>query len=70
MKKNLYAAVGAIVLGFVSGYIISFLLTPLLWKLEAPLHLELAGHSGPEDWIIILFIMISGLLWFLILRRC
>jgi len=25
--------------------------TPLLWRLEPILHMELAGHSGPSDWI-------------------
>jgi hypothetical protein len=27
------------------------LLTPALWHLEPILHMELAGHSGPSDWI-------------------
>ncbi len=26
------------------------MLTPVLWKLEPVLHMELAGHSGPSDW--------------------
>jgi hypothetical protein len=28
------------------------LMTPLLWRLEPVLHRELAGHSGPSDWIL------------------
>jgi hypothetical protein len=27
------------------------LLTPVLWRLEPVLHVELAGHSGPADWV-------------------
>ena len=39
----------------VAGIVASFLLTPLLWSLEEPLGLELAGHSGPADWVILSF---------------
>jgi hypothetical protein len=38
--------------GFVAGIFLSFLSTPLLWKLEDIVHIELAGHSGPSDWIL------------------
>ena len=38
-------------IGLPFGWIVSMLLTPLLWKLEPILHVELAGHSGPSDWI-------------------
>ena len=41
----------ALVIGFPAGWIISMLLTPILWKLEPILHMELAGHSGPSDWV-------------------
>jgi hypothetical protein len=34
------------------------LLTPVLWKLEGPLGIELAGHSGPSDWV---FFVLQGL---------
>jgi hypothetical protein len=27
------------------------LLTPVLWRLEPALGMELAGHSGPSDWV-------------------
>lgn len=37
---------------FMLGLILAFFSTPLLSKLEQPLHLELAGHSGPSDWIL------------------
>jgi len=32
-------------------FLTAMLLTPLLWKLEAPLGIELAGHSGPAEWV-------------------
>jgi hypothetical protein len=43
----------AAVLGAPSGILIAIILTPLWWKLEPVLHLELAGHSGPADWLLI-----------------
>lgn len=42
------AAVVAIPLSF----LVSMLLTPVLWRLEPVVGIELAGHSGPADWII------------------
>jgi ABC-type antimicrobial peptide transport system permease subunit len=41
----------AVVLGLPLGWIVAMLLTPALWRLEPVLHMELAGHSGPSDWI-------------------
>jgi len=29
----------------------AMMLTPVLWRLEGVLHVELAGHSGPSDWV-------------------
>jgi len=43
------ALLGVAFLGFFVGVVGCFLSTPLLWKLEAPTGLELAGHSGPAD---------------------
>jgi hypothetical protein len=34
--------------------VLAIALTPLLWKLEDVVHVELAGHSGPSDWVICL----------------
>lgn len=58
----------ALLIGFPAGWIIAMLLTPLLWKLEPILHVELAGHSGPSDWVIYLVcaLVIMGL--FLLFR--
>lgn len=41
----------AIVIGLPVGWIAAMMLTPVLWKLEPVLHMELAGHSGPSDWV-------------------
>jgi hypothetical protein len=32
-------------------WIVAMMLTPVLWRLELILHMELAGHSGPSDWV-------------------
>lgn len=42
------AAVVAFPVSFVGG----MLLTPVLWRLEPVVGLELAGHSGPSDWVL------------------
>ena len=34
------------------SFVAAMLLTPALWRLEPVFGLELAGHSGPSDWII------------------
>jgi hypothetical protein len=51
LRRILWTALAA-VLSFPIGTIFVFLLTPVLWKLEPVLHVELAGHSGPSDWIL------------------
>ena len=33
------------------AFITAMLLTPVLWRLEPVLGMELAGHSGPAEWI-------------------
>ena len=35
-----------------TSFIGGMALTPLLWRLEPVLGMELAGHSGPSDWIL------------------
>ena len=45
------AALLSLVVGLPLGWMIAMLLTPVLWRLEPILHLELAGHSGPSDWV-------------------
>jgi hypothetical protein len=51
MKRNVIAAALTLVVGLPVGWIGTMLLTPVLWRLEPILHLELAGHSGPSDWV-------------------
>jgi hypothetical protein len=51
LKRVAIALILAVVVGLPIGWIVSMMLTPVLWKLEPILHMELAGHSGPSDWI-------------------
>jgi hypothetical protein len=51
MKRVLISGAVAIAVGFPIGWIFTMLATPFLWKLEPVLHMELAGHSGPSDWV-------------------
>ena len=63
MKKSLIALALAIVIGMPSGWLAAMLLTPVLCRLEPVLHMELAGHSGPSDWIfyVVWAVVIPGL---------
>lgn len=51
MKRSLIAASLAVAFGLPVGWVASMFLTPVLWDLEPILHMELAGHSGPSDWV-------------------
>lgn len=51
MKKGLFLLL-AILASLPVGWISAMLLTPVLWRLEPILGIELAGHSGPSDWVI------------------
>ena len=42
----------AAIVAFPASFISGMLMTPLLWRLEPVLKMELAGHSGPSDWIL------------------
>jgi hypothetical protein len=42
----------AVAIGMPVGAVLAMLSTPLLWKLEGLLGAELAGHSGPSEWIL------------------
>jgi uncharacterized RDD family membrane protein YckC len=63
IKRTALAMMAAVLVGFPTGWIFAMLLTPLLWRLEPILHMELAGHSGPSDWIFYLVwaLLIPGL---------
>ena len=51
MKRTAIAILLSLVVGLPLGWMIAMLLTPVLWRLEPILHVELAGHSGPSDWV-------------------
>ncbi len=49
--RTMPAIAVALVIGLPGGWLMTMLLTPLLWRLEPILHVELAGHAGPSDWV-------------------
>jgi hypothetical protein len=51
MKRHFLAIVLALLIGVPLGWVLAMMMTPVLWRLEPVLHMELAGHSGPSDWI-------------------
>jgi hypothetical protein len=59
------AAIAAAPLAFFSA----MLLTPVLWRLEAVVGIELAGHSGPSDWVIELIFALFTIVLFVALLR-
>jgi ABC-type antimicrobial peptide transport system permease subunit len=68
MKKTLIALLVAVVAGFPAGWIVAMMLTPVFWRLEPVLHMELAGHSGPSDWLIMVIMAIASCVIFFLLR--
>ena len=54
--------------GIPLGWIVAMMMTPVLWRLEGVFHVELAGHSGPSDWIfyVVWAVIVPAL--FLVLR--
>jgi len=68
-KKTILALLIAVVVSLPVGWIVAMLLTPVLWRLEPVLNLELAGHSGPSDWVFLLIWAIVAVGLFLVLRR-
>ena len=69
MKRNVIAIVLAMLIGLPLGWIICMMLTPVLWALEPKLHMELAGHSGPSDWVFYVVWAVTVPLLFWIFRR-
>ena len=63
MKRTAIAALLSFAVGLPVGWMVAMLLTPALWALEPVLHLELAGHSGPSDWVfyVVWAVVIPGL---------
>jgi hypothetical protein len=67
-KKTILALLIAVIVSLPFGWIVAMLLTPVLWRLEPVLNLELAGHSGPSDWVFLLIWAIVAIALFLVLR--
>lgn len=45
------------------------LLTPALWRLEPIVGVELAGHSGPSDWVFVVIWVLLVLVVFALMKR-
>lgn len=69
MKKTILALLIAVIVSLPLGWLVAMLLTPVLWRLEPVLNLELAGHSGPSDWVVLVIWGIIAITLFLVLRR-
>lgn len=55
MTRKFFIIIFTVFISFIMGMFICFMMTPIWWKLEVQLGIELAGHSGPEDWLAISF---------------
>ena len=65
--KTTLALLLAIVVSLPAGWIIAMLLTPVLWRLEPVLNMELAGHSGPADWVFwVIWVIVAAALFFVL----
>lgn len=69
LMRILKLIITSILIGAPTSFMLTFLSTPLLWKLEAILGVELAGHHGPSDWIFILNLVLFPCLIFLLLKK-
>ena len=61
-KRRVTYLVVSILGGLIFGFLAGMLCTPLLWRLEQVLGIELAGHSGPSDWVMYLFFVVMAAL--------
>ncbi|PYX32690.1 MAG: hypothetical protein DMG80_07690 [Acidobacteria bacterium] len=65
--KTTLALLVAIIVSLPAGWIIAMLLTPVLWRLEPVLKMELAGHSGPADWLLwVIWVIVAAVLFFVL----
>ena len=58
----------SLVIGVPTSVVFTYLSTPYLWRLEPFVGIELAGHSGPADWVFEVNIVAVTLVVFLLLR--
>ena len=49
-------------------FVVSFLMTPTLWRLETVVGIELAGHSGPEGWVFAVNLVVIAAAVFAVLK--
>jgi CDP-diglyceride synthetase len=66
--KTILAFLIAVVASLPIGWIVAMLLTPTLWRMESILKMELAGHSGPSEWVFIVIWAVIAVVLFLALR--
>lgn len=66
--KTILALVIASITSLPVSWILAMLLTPTLWRLEPVLKMELAGHSGPSDWVFMMIWAVVAVVLFLALR--
>jgi TRAP-type mannitol/chloroaromatic compound transport system permease small subunit len=67
-KKTILALLIAVGVSIPFSWIVAILLTPVLWRLEPVLNMELAGHSGPADWVFWVIWAIVAAGFFFVLR--
>ena len=63
LRSNVLNIFLSLIIAIPAGWIMAFMATPLLWRLESFLGLELAGHSGPADIVILVFIFLIWVLF-------
>ncbi|MCP3140486.1 hypothetical protein [Pyxidicoccus xibeiensis] len=68
LKRTFLSALFAF-FGAITGLVVCALLTPIFWRLEGPLGLELAGHSGPAEGLLIGFAAVSAFVGFTVAFR-
>jgi len=66
--KNLKLIVISLLFAIPGTFIVSFMMTPVLWRLEPVLGIELAGHSGPEDWVFAMNLVVIAAFVFAVLK--
>jgi len=67
-QRTSLSALVALLIGLPFGWILAMALTPALWRLEPILHMELAGHSGPSDWVFYVVWAVVIPTWYALVR--